>query len=145
MKKIVLSAILGAVVAFGSGDGLKSIEVKSSVNDAVLKFENLVKSKGIKVFDTFYHSKLAEEVNLKMNDTAVVVFGSPKVGTLLMQCAPKIAIELPLKFMFLNTNGKTTISYEDIKDVAKRYNANGCEIVNKLSEVQANFLKAMQD
>lgn len=145
MKKVILTAVLGVLFAFGSESGLKSIETKLSVDDAVNKFENLLKSKNVKVFDIFYHSKLANAVDLKMKDTAVVVFGSPKVGTLLMQCSPKIAIELPLKFMFLNNNNKTMVAYEDIKDIAKRYNANNCEVVEKLSQVQANFLNAMKD
>ena len=76
-----------------------------------------------------------------MTDTTVVVFGSPKVGTLLMQCKPSVALELPLKFLFYKDGDKTVIAYEDAKNIAARYGAQECEAVGKLSGAQANLLK----
>jgi periplasmic protein len=114
-----------------------------SVDEAVKKFEKVVASRNITVFDVIEHSKLADKVGLKMADTTVVIVGSPKVGTLLMQCEPKIALEMPLKFLFYKDGDKTVIAYEDVKDIATRYGAQECEAVSKLSAAQANLLNDM--
>ncbi|WP_078424318.1 DUF302 domain-containing protein [Campylobacter pinnipediorum] len=107
------------------------------------KAVEILKSKQLKVFDIIEHSKLAKDVGLDMGDTTVVIFGSPKVGTLLMQCSNEIAIELPLKFLIYKNQDKTILAYEDIKQIAKRYNAQDCKIVSKISEVQNKLSHAI--
>lgn len=143
MKRLVIVISAMISLAFGGESVLIKGTNNLSVDESVAKFSNILKEKGILLFDVFNHSKLAKEAGLEMAETSVVVFGAPKVGTLLMKCEPKIALELPLKFLIYKENGKTTIAYEDIKDIAKRYNAQNCEIVEKLSTAQANLHKAL--
>ena len=132
----VVATFAGAVHAADANAAahLTTAQTKLSVDEAVQKFKNAI-------FDVIEHSKLADKVGLKMTDTTVVVFGSPKVGTLLMQCKPSVALELPLKFLFYKDGDKTVIAYEDAKNIAARYGAQECEAVSKLSGAQANLLK----
>lgn len=140
MKKIIFSTILAALPLFAS----HLVELKSnlSVDEVTAKASQILQEKGLKVFSVIEHSKLAKEVGLELTDTSVIVFGSPKVGTLLMQCSPKIALELPLKFLVFKDGDQTILAYEDIKNVAKRYGTE-CEITEKLSQAQSNLAKAI--
>ncbi|CUU68666.1 DUF302 domain-containing protein [Campylobacter hyointestinalis] len=144
MKKVLLIVSLLASLAFAGDKMLVSGVSPLSVDETALKLQNIIKDKGLKIFGVFEHSKLAKEVNLQMNDTVVVAFGAPKAGTPLMQCEPSIALELPLKMLiYKNSDGNTIVAYDDIKNIAKSYNANCDEVVNKLSAAQANFFKAV--
>lgn len=142
MKKIILSAAMAAVTAFG-GDMLTTGISPLGVDETTDKLANIVKEKGLMLFDVVAHSKLAKEAGLEMTDTNVVIFGSPKVGTLLMQCSPAIALELPMKFLIYKKESKTVVAYEDVKSIAARYGAGDCAPVAKMSELQANLLKAV--
>ena len=142
-KSIVTFAAATALASTLSASHLTTAQSDLSVDEAVKKFEKAVASRNITVFDVIEHSKLADKVGLKMTDTTVVIVGSPKIGTLLMQCEPKIALELPLKFLFYKDGDKIVIAYEDIKNIAARYGAQECEAVSKLSGAQANLLKDM--
>ncbi|WP_297936599.1 DUF302 domain-containing protein [uncultured Campylobacter sp.] len=142
-KSIVTFAAATALAGALNASHLTTAQSDLSVDEAVKKFEKVVASRNITVFDVIEHSKLADKVGLKMADTTVVIVGSPKVGTLLMQCEPKIALEMPLKFLFYKDGDKTVIAYEDVKDIATRYGAQECEAVSKLSAAQANLLNDM--
>lgn len=142
-KSIVTLAAATALAGALNASHLTTAQSDLSVDEAVKKFEKVVASRNITVFDVIEHSKLADKVGLKMADTTVVIVGSPKVGTLLMQCEPKIALEMPLKFLFYKDGDKTVIAYEDVKDIATRYGAQECEAVSKLSAAQANLLNDM--
>lgn len=142
-KSIVTFAAATALAGALNASHLTTAQSNLSVDEAVKKFEKVVASRNITVFDVIEHSKLADKVGLKMADTTVVIVGSPKVGTLLMQCEPKIALEMPLKFLFYKDGDKTVIAYEDVKDIATRYGAQECEAVGKLSAAQANLLNDM--
>lgn len=140
MKKTIASLALATLPLFANH--LVEHKTNLSVDEVVTKATKILQEKNLKIFSVFEHSKLAKDVNLEMTDTSVIVFGSPKVGTLLMQCSPKIALELPLKFLVYKAGNETILAYEDIKNIAKRYDAN-CEITEKLSIAQENLAKAI--
>lgn len=145
MKKIALSALLVSSFLFGSSQTLTQGESSVGVQETSLKLQEFLESKKINVFSVIKHSDEAKKVNLDMQETEVVIFGAPKVGTPLMACSPKIALELPLKMLiYKNKAGKTIVAYEDIKSIAKRYDTKNCqEIVEKLSKAQNNIFKVV--
>jgi uncharacterized protein (DUF302 family) len=70
-----------------------------SVEETVERLKGILRSKGVKLFAIVDHSAEAEKVGMKMLPTKLLIFGSPKAGTPLMQAAPSIAIDLPLKIL----------------------------------------------
>ncbi|ALV23970.1 putative protein (DUF302 domain) [Campylobacter iguaniorum] len=144
MKKFLLIAALFASFVFGGEKMLVTGFSPLEVGETSTKLQNILNEKGLKIFGVFEHSKLAKEAGLQMSDTVVVAFGAPKAGTPLMQCEPSIALELPLKMViYKNKDGKTVVAYDDIKNIAKRYDVNCDEVIAKLSAAQANFFKAI--
>lgn len=144
MKKVIALAFLATFLIGGENmlvEGKSALDVKQTSE----KLQNILKSKGLDIFSVIKHSDEAKKVNLDMQDTQVVIFGSPKAGTPLMQCSPKIALELPLKMLiYKNKKNETIVAYEDIKNAATRYDTKNCEeIILKLSKAQENFFKAI--
>lgn len=101
-------------------NGIVSIPSNHSVDETVDKLKNLLAAKGITLFAVIDHSEEAAKVGMKMPNTKLLIFGSPKGGTPLMLAAPSIAIDLPLKILVAeDSHGKVWVSYnspEYLKD-----------------------------
>ena len=93
-------------------NGLVSIPTEKSVDQAVEALEQILREKGIKLFAKIDHSGEAELAGMRMRPTRLLIFGNPKAGTPLMNAAPSIAIDLPLKILIAeDAGGKVWITY----------------------------------
>ena len=78
------------------------------------RLEALLQERDVMIFARIDHSGEAAKVGLTMRPTKLLIFGSPKGGTPLMQAAPSIAIDLPLKALFWeDADGKVWLTYND--------------------------------
>jgi uncharacterized protein (DUF302 family) len=105
-----------------------------SVDDAVARLTELVERRNMKIFAIVDHSGEATEHGLSLRETKVVIFGSPIAGTPVMEAAPLIALELPLKVLIWDDDGQTTISYADPCVLARRYRLSG-KLADRLAGV----------
>jgi len=81
-----------------------------------------VAARGMTVFARFDHAAAARTAGLSLRPTEVVVFGDPRAGTLLMQAAPTLALELPLRILVLEgADGTTTLVAEEPAAAAARH------------------------
>jgi uncharacterized protein (DUF302 family) len=93
-----------------------------SVDETVAKLKEILRSKGVTLFAIIDHSGEAAKVGMKMRSTKLLIFGSPKAGTPLMQAAPSVAIDLPLKILIWeDTQGKAWVSYNSPAYLQKRH------------------------
>jgi uncharacterized protein (DUF302 family) len=105
-----------------------------SVADAVTHLEALIADKGIKLFAVIDHSGEARRAGLTLRDTKVVIFGAPQAGTPVMQAVPLAALDLPLKVLVFDDDGRTTIAYAAPAALAARYGLND-ELTARLGAV----------
>ncbi|KXJ54166.1 DUF302 domain-containing protein [Neptuniibacter pectenicola] len=125
-------------------NGLVSVPSTRSVKDTADKLESVLTSKGMTVFTRINHADGAKKVNKELRETEVVLFGNPKAGTPLMQCAQTMGIDLPQKaLIWKDENGAVWLSYNDPRYLAARHNMEGCEgALDKVSGALAKFAKA---
>lgn len=122
----------------GGDAGLISVASTHDANTTVERLEKIITDKGMTVFSRVDHSAAAEQVDLSLQPTKVVIFGNPKVGTKLMQCDQQVGLELPLKILVHNdANNKTWLTYSAVKGLADRYELSEC------SQVLGNIDKAL--
>ena len=148
MKKSIALAAVGlslsatVVAEEAKVDGFISVESAHSVKDTADKLETVLNSKGMTVFNRINHQKDAEKAGLQLRETEVILFGNPKVGTPLMQCAQSVAIDLPQKaLIWKDEAGKVWLSYNDPAYLAVRHNIEGCEAtLKKVSGALAKFV-----
>jgi uncharacterized protein (DUF302 family) len=79
--------------------GLADRRSSHSVDETVARLTALIAAKGATLFALIDHSGEAARAGLTMRPTKLLVFGSPRAGTPLMQSAPRSAIDLPLKIL----------------------------------------------
>ena len=92
-----------------------------SVDDTVARLTAIVEAKGMVLFGVVDHSGAAASAGLELRATKVVVFGSPQAGTPVMQAAPLVALDLPLKVLVWADGEQTKVSYTTPAALAARY------------------------
>lgn len=105
------------------------------------KLKQNIQTRGGIIFAEFDHSKNAQEVNLKLDPTVVIVFGNPKAGTLLMQENQAIGLELPLRMMVYQKEGKVFVSAIDVQELAQKYQIKNQKLIEKIKQMMQAILR----
>ncbi len=88
----------------------------------ITRLEEALNKKGIPLFAKFDHSDNAKQAGLELRPTTVLVFGSPKVGTGLMQIDQSFSLELPLRIaIWEDESGSTWLAFPRLGLVAEAY------------------------
>jgi uncharacterized protein (DUF302 family) len=128
---------LMATYSVNAAESLITVESNYSVKETADRFESIIKDKGLTLFARVDHQKNASGVNLMLRATEVIIFGNPKVGTPLMQCAQEVAIDLPQKVLIRESaDKKVWLSYNNPDYIKIRHNIQGCDkVLKKISMV----------
>lgn len=103
-------------------NGIVNLPSHHSVDQTVESLKQILQAKGVTLFALVDHSGEAEKVGLQMRPTKLLIFGSPKAGTPLMQAAPSIAIDLPLKILIWeDEQSKVWVSYNSPAYLQQRH------------------------
>jgi len=81
--------------------GIVRIDSHHAVAQTVERLEALLKERGIQIFAHFDFTADAARTDLTMRPEQLLIFGSPKAGTPLMQAQPTVGLDLPLKASYL--------------------------------------------
>lgn len=125
-------------------NGLIHLPSQYSVEQTMQRLEALLQERGVMIFARIDHSGEAAKVGLTMRPTKLLIFGSPKGGTPLMQAAPTIAIDLPLKaLLWEDADGKVWLTYNDPAYLQQRHNVPP-ELLPNIAGVSVLFTKAVE-
>jgi uncharacterized protein (DUF302 family) len=125
-------------------NGLVTVESKYPVGVGIKHLESLLNERGIKIFARVDHSGEAEKVGLTMRPTLLLIFGNPTGGTPIMQTAPTVAIDLPLKALFWeDSDGRSWLTYNDPEYLQSRHGF-PAELMGNLLVVSALLQKAVE-
>jgi uncharacterized protein (DUF302 family) len=103
-------------------DGLKTVPSAFGPKETMDRLEARVTARGMAVFARIDHAAGAAAVGLPLGSTELLIFGSAKAGTPLMQADQAIGIDLPLKaLVYQDTEGKVWIAYNDPGWLAQRH------------------------
>jgi uncharacterized protein (DUF302 family) len=98
--------------------------VKRSAADYAATTRSLVAAierRGLTVFARIDHAAAARQVGLELADEEVVLFGSPRSGTPLMQSDRRIGIELPLRILVWREGEDVLLAYRDPRELSGTY------------------------
>jgi uncharacterized protein (DUF302 family) len=126
------------------GNGIIDIPGNHSVDATVEKLKGILQAKGVTLFALVDHSGEAAKVGLQMRPTKLLIFGSPKAGTPVMQAAPQSALDLPLKILIWeDAEGKVWLSYNSPAYLQERYGLSS-ELVQNIAVVETLAVKASE-
>jgi uncharacterized protein (DUF302 family) len=104
-----------------NAQGVVTRPTAGTVAEALERLLGVLKARGVKVFAVIDHSGEAARVGEHLADTKLVVFGNPSAGTALMQTAPLVALDLPLKILIWERDHQAFVSYNEASRLAERY------------------------
>lgn len=103
-------------------DGLISIASRDSYTSTVDRLDAALADRSIVPMLRWDHSAAAIEVGLKLRPLLLIVFGDPRVGTVLMQEKPTVGIDLPLKLLIWESEAdQVWVSFNDPSWIRARH------------------------
>jgi len=146
LKRLLLIGLIGfTLVGCDSKKGtfLKSIDSQNSHEISVKKLQTLIKNEGLTLFETIDHKANALSVKMNLKPETVIVFGNPRMGTVLMNCNPSIGLDLPLRILIsTDYEGKTVFTYTNPEYWSLKHNIknqNCLAILNKAAIALADL------
>ena len=126
MRKLLL--FVAMLLVFSGCDGKKGIFIETvksrySTDEGVKKFEQILDEKGLSIFQVINHAQNAKNSEMELLPNTLVVFGNPKMGTVLMQCNATMGLDLPLKMLFYTDyDGESWISFTNPEYYTLKHN-----------------------
>ncbi|WP_233266400.1 DUF302 domain-containing protein [Cobetia sp. L2A1] len=108
--------------------GIESLTSRDDVSTVQARLEKALSAKGLTLFTVIDHEAGAKQVGLELPATHTVIFGNPKVGTLLMQCNGSAALDLPQKMVIRAVEGGSVIEWNDPQYLANRHDLGDCTL-----------------
>ena len=146
MRMTIVTAFLILLTAtpVAVADGLVNIPSSFSVEETANRMESILREKGMTIFNRIKHSESASKVGIELRETELIIFGNPKIGSLLMKCQQSVAIDLPQKaLIWRDENFRVWISYNDPQYLKKRHNITGCdEVISKIEKALFGITEA---
>ncbi len=144
LRMFSLLMILSCAALANADEGLETIRSAHSVDSTMQRLVAALESKGMRIFARVDHTGGARGVGKTLRPTELLIFGNPKVGTPLMQCAQTAAIDLPQKaLVWEDADGQVWLAYTAPTYLAQRHGMTGCkEALAKVSTALANFARA---
>jgi uncharacterized protein (DUF302 family) len=103
-------------------DGLITITSEAGQQETLRRLENAITARGMTVFARVDHAAGARDLHLDLRPTDLLIFGSPRAGTPLMQMDQTVGIDLPLKaLVFQDPEHRTIIALDDPEWIARRH------------------------
>lgn len=138
MKRILVLLLLSLTVPLAASGDVNGLVKKSSpygVEETLDRLQNVLESKGITIALRWNHGENAENVDIPMRDTEVLIFGNPKLGSHLMTSAQSSGIDLPMKALaWRDQEGDVWLAYNDPAYIASRHGIDDREdVLNKMS------------
>ena len=119
-----------------NNSGIVQIPSHHSVDETVQKLKDILQAKGVTLFAVVDHSGEAARAGMKMPNTKLLIFGSPKAGTPVMLATPSIAVDLPLKILVAEDDrGKVSVSYNSAQYLQERH-AVPAELMTNLAVIE---------
>ena len=137
MKKLLLIAVMGLSL-FGNDIVVKNS--KKTVEATMDKLQNIVNKKGFTVFAVINHQLGADKARMKMAPSEEIIFGNPKMGTIIMQENMQAGLDLPIRILvYQDADQKTKIAYRDGTWLQNEHNITKVKLINKMNFVLDNI------
>ena len=149
MKKLLLLGLLTATLVGcenKKGAFLETVKSQNDLQTTVNKFKAIISKKGLTLFNTIDHKANATGIKMNLKPETVIVFGNPKMGTVLMQCNPSMGLDLPLRVLVSTSyEGDTTLTYTNPEYWSLKHNIKDKKcltIIGKAKMALANLTAA---
>ena len=115
-----------------------------SVEETLERLKAAIHNRKLILFAQIDHSGEARRVGLTMQETRLLIFGSPKAGTPLMVASPLLALDLPLKVLVWQGNDDQVWVSSINSDYLRVRYALPLELIGNIAGVDALIEQVLQ-
>ncbi|MEP3436021.1 MAG: DUF302 domain-containing protein [Hoeflea sp.] len=119
--------MMTTVFSAGAEDGWIIKDSSGSVETTADRLVEAVEKAGAKVFARVDHAAGARSIDAELAGMTLVMFGNPKIGTPILQAAPRAGLDLPNRVLIWDDAGQTRIGYLDPAELKARYEVEGAD------------------
>ncbi len=146
MKKTILVFMLTVCIAgpVAAQGGLVSVKSSHNVLTTANRLESALQEKGITVFARIDHAAGAQQIGQALKPTLLIIFGSPAMGTPLIQRSRSIGLDLPLKaLIWEDSAGQVWFTYNTPDYLTRRHGITEMgATIQKMEQALSNFAMA---
>jgi len=143
MFTLMLATAVGPVGLAAQGATLIIKESPYSVSATIDRLRTEIESRGAKVAGIVDHAAAAKASGLELRPTTLIIFGSPMLGTPLMQREQAAGIDLPLRILvWQDAGGKVQVGYWPPSRLA---DAHGLDSLRDVVDKMASALNTITD
>ena len=135
IRRFLLTLPMLATAALAQNAPL-TIDSRYDFAATVTALETAIQEKGMTLFARIDHQAAAKEAGLDMQPATVLIYGSPKAGPPLMQNDPTLALQLPLKVLITENDGKVQVLLNSAEQVVARSNTPYSAVENTLANAE---------
>ena len=139
----MIKKIFASTLAFSLSLVANDIIVKEScvsVDKTAENIKSLVEQKGLNIFAIINHSGNAKSVDMKLNESKMIIFGNSKLGTALMQQDMKVGLDLPLRILvYKDSDSKVKMAFRDGSWLKNKHILNAPQKVKRLNKAMSSI------
>lgn len=114
-------------LADGHSSAFVTQDSANSVADTADKLVAVIEKAGATVFAVVDHQANAAKAGLELPPTRLVIFGNPNIGTPIMQADRMAGIDLPVRVLIWEEDGKTKMAATSPDTFKQRYKVDAAE------------------
>ena len=126
----VLTVLTAGIFAMTTAQAQNGWIIKDSLHPVDVtadKLVEIIEKAPPKLFARIDHAAGAKKAGLELGDATLIVFGSPKIGTPIMQKNILAGLDLPIRVLIWDEEGQTKIGYLDPTMLKQRYDIEGVD------------------
>lgn len=117
MRRLICTAAMALGLATPALADIETVAAKGSVPEVMDRLESAVEDEGATVFARVDHAKGAASVDLPLEDSQLLIFGNPQLGTLPQQQDARAGLFLPLRVLVYSEDGETKIAWQEPEEM----------------------------
>ena len=125
------------------GPDFFELERKEPFAATLKRVEDAITGAGMVIFARIDHAAGAREAGLSMPPTIVLLYGNPKGGTPMMLASPRAALDLPLRVLVREENGRAFVAFHPVAETLTRAGV-PADLAAKLEPAQRLIVNALK-
>ena len=126
-------------------NGLNTMASEYPVKETIDRMISIIEAQGWHLFARIDHAEHARKKGLELRPTELILFGNPKIGTLLMQDRQLAAIDLPMKVLaWEDEQGQVRIAHNSLQWLKQRHGLTDDTTLRAIDEILAKLCASAQ-
>lgn len=136
-------AIAGCAAVTPQNNGMITMKSPYTAAKTMQRLEGEVRKRGLAVAARINHAAGAAQAGMTLRPTELLIFGNPKAGTPLMQCAQTAGIDLPMKaLIWVDARSQVWLGYNDPVWLVSRHGGGECRAAENVRKALAAIATA---